>query len=167
MKMIGIVLLVVGILLVVALLPINFLGNNWPTTGLVGSILCGSGNHLEVTFGVNENATRLRNSIQGMSACVNETGDVTNDSISGTLLIISMVPGVVLGTIGVALMNAGNMLGGFGGMKEMAEISKVPEVKAQLDALLEDFKAGRVSYEDYAAKSKNIIENYKARQAAS
>jgi hypothetical protein len=101
---------------------------------------------------------------------LNEAGEVTNDSVAGTLLIASLVPAVLLGTIGVALMNAGNMIsgmGGFGGMKEMAEIAKVPEVKAQLDALMEDLKAGRVSYEDYAAMSKNIMENYKARQAAS
>src|SRR5262245_18536261 len=132
MKLVGIILLVVGILLVVAFLPIMFLGNNWPTTALVGPIFCGAGNHLEVTFGINENATRLRNSIEGMTFCVDEAGDVTNDSVAGTLLIVSLVPGVVIGSIGLALLNAGNMIsgmGGFGGMKELAEISKVPEVK--------------------------------------
>jgi hypothetical protein len=167
MKAIGLGLIVVGILLGLILLPIVFLGKNYPTAALIAPILCGEGYEIVVEFGVNENATRLRSLIGSTAQCVDAQGNVGEQDPNGILLVLGMVPAVVLATFGFAIYNAGAMLGGFSGMKEMTEISKVPEVKVQLDALLDDFKAGRVSYEDYTAMSKTIIESYKARQAAS
>lgn len=166
MKQIGIALLGLGIFLAVAFVPVLFLGSNWPAAGLITPLVCGGGNYqiLSETT-VNENATRARNLVSTTMSCVNENGE--ENSIGGSLLIIATVPAVVLGSIGIALLNADKMMGGFGGMNEMAEIAKVPEVKAQLDALLEDFKANRLSYQDYMTMTKNIVENYKARQASS
>ena len=164
MKILGIILLLIGIIWAIVLLPVLFLGTNYPTASLVASIFCGSDSSIAAETMAVETSRGTR--FLGSMECVNNTTGETSD-LTMMYFIISLVPGVVLGTIGVALMNAGNMLGGFGGMKELSEIYKVPEVKAQLDPLMNDLKAGRISYEDYNEQSKVIIENYKARQATS
>lgn len=166
MKNIGLILIIVGVLLAIALVPILFLGQNWPTTGLVSPIFCGSGNQLVTEVSVRETG-RLRSSVGSTILCVDATGEVVNENIGSTFLVASIAPAVILGVIGIALMNAGKMISGFGGasgMREAANIAQIPEVKAKLEVLMSDLKNGRISYQDYTVKAKKVMDDYKAQQ---
>lgn len=169
MKPIGLILLIVGILWAVALVPVNFLGSSWPTTGLVSPIFCGAGNQINTEVTVRDTG-RVRSRVTGTVECIDATGAVVNDTVGSTLLIASIVPAVILGVVGIALMNAGAMMknmGGASGMREMSNIAKVPEVKAKLDVLMNELKNGRISYQDYTVKAKKVMDDYKATQQQS
>jgi hypothetical protein len=164
MKLVGIILIVVGILLALALVPIMFLGSSYPTAGLITPLLCGGSDYQIVSeTTVVETTTRTR--ILGNMQCVNNQTGETSD-LTSMLLILSTVPAVVIGIIGLAIYNMGAAFGGIDGMKEAQEIAKIPEVKARLNAMNADLKAGRITYEDYMSQYNSIIAEYKARQAA-
>jgi hypothetical protein len=166
MKAIGMILMLAGILLAIALVPLIFLGSNYPTAGLVAPILCGANSDIlsETTVlenEITENISELR--FLGTMQCVNrETGEVTE--LTTTLLIASIVPAMLLFVIGLSIFNVGAAFGGMGGMKEAQEMAKDPAVKAKLDSLTADLKAGRISYEDYLSQYNQLIADYKARQ---
>lgn len=167
MKLGGIVLLVFGVVYALAFVPVIFLGQTYPTAGLITPVVCG-GNEYDLvseTERVQTSATRSR--ILTTMQCVSiETGEVKDAPL---LLILAIVPGVLMGVIGLALYNAGRVFasaGGMSGMREMQAIARVPEVKVKLDALIEELKAGRITQEDYTEKMYAIINDYKARQAA-
>jgi hypothetical protein len=168
MKAIGLILMLAGILLAIALVPLMFLGKNYPTASLVAPILCGSGSEIvsETTVvenAITENISELR--FLGNMQCVNsETGETTD--LTTMLLIVSTVPAVILFVIGLTIYNMGAAFGGMGGMKEAQDIARIPEVKAKLTAMNADLKAGRISYEDYMSQYNALIADYKARQAS-
>jgi hypothetical protein len=166
MKALGMILMLAGILLAIALVPLIFLGNNYPTASLVAPILCSGESEIvsETTVVENEiteNVSEVR--FLGTMQCVNrETGEVTE--LTTTLLIASIVPAMLLFVIGLSIFNVGAAFGGMGGMKEAQEMAKDPVLKAKLDSLTADLKAGRISYEDYLSQYNQLIADYKARQ---
>jgi hypothetical protein len=167
MKLVGIILLVLGVVYALAFVPVIFLGQSYPTAGLITPVVCRGSDYdlVSETERVQTSATRSR--ILTSMQCVSiETGEAKDASL---LLILAVVPGVLMGVIGLALYNAAGVFasaGGMSGMREMQAIARVPEVKVKLDALIEDLKAGRITQEEYTEKMYAIINDYKARQAA-
>jgi hypothetical protein len=164
MKNVGIILLVLGIVWAVAFVPVMFLGDAYPTAGLIAPLVCGGGSSLVSETTVTETSRRT-NVSTGVVCEDSATGE--QRSVTSALLILSIVPGALMGTIGLALLNAGRMLGGLGNRGELAAIAQTPEVKARMAKLMEDLKAGRLTYSEYASQSRAIIEEYRARQAQS
>jgi hypothetical protein len=169
MKALGMILILAGILLAIAFVPLIFLGSNYPTASLVAPMLCGADSEIlsETTVVENEiteNISRVR--FLGNMQCVNsETGETSD--LTTMLLIVATVPAVLLFVIGLSIFNMGAAFGGMGGLKEAQEMAKDPQVKAKLDSLTADLKAGRISYEEYLSQYNQLIADYKARQAAS
>jgi hypothetical protein len=167
MKIVGIVLLVLGIVYALAFVPVIFLGHSMPTAGLIAPVVCGGSGYELVTDTelVHTSATRAR-ILTSMQCVSTETGELKDAPL---LLILAVVPGVLMAVIGLAVYNAAGVFasaGGMSGMREMQAIARVPEVKVKLDALIEDLKVGRISQEEYTEKMYSIINEYKARQAA-
>jgi hypothetical protein len=170
MKALGRLLILISLLLVLAIVPVLFLGSNWPTNNLVQSLICGEDKFLTETTQTqtqigNSNIARVK--IGTTAACVNEATGTQTDALSKFMIIAAIafiVPfalGMTLNGIGSAMAQAG---GNFG---EMRAIAQLPDVQAKSKEWQQAVRSGQMSVEEYSQRVKALYEEKAVERAAS
>lgn len=160
MKAMGRFLVIVSILLVLAIVPVLFLGTSWPTGGIVQSIMCGQDKFLSETSKTllqvgNSNLARVR--INTAAACVNEITGEQSDALS-KFMIISALAFIIPFAIGTTLNSIGSAVSQYAGgsMSEMREIANLPDVKVKAKEWQQAIRSGQMSVEEYSERVKEL-----------
>jgi hypothetical protein len=169
MKALGRLFIGISLLMVLAIVPVLFLGTSWPMGGIVGSLLCGSDKFLSETSKTltqigNSNLARVN--IGTTAACVNETTGEQSDALTKFLLfatvafIIPFMIGMTFNSIGSVMSHAGGNLG------EMRAIANMPDVKAKGKEWQAAVRSGQMSVEEYSERVKELYAQKAAERAA-
>lgn len=157
MKSFALLLIIVSVILAVALVP-NLFIPNYPTAGLVDSVLCGQDDLITSVTQVSE-SYRTRYS-SGMACGNPATGDVR--SITVPFLLGSAVLSALPLIIGVAMLGVGRAMGASSQLMDGMNAAEKDQFKLAMDQLNKDARAGRISGPEYMRRMSELTAQIKA-----